>query len=69
MISSKHHNFTLKELEKEDEITQARKWKEIMEMREREIKNYLELNENLFNSVGHRKSSSNRKFILMSSDI
>jgi hypothetical protein len=36
MISSKQHNFTLKELEKEDEITQARKWKEIIEMKERE---------------------------------
>jgi hypothetical protein len=36
--------------------------------REGEIKNYLELNENLFDSVGHRKSSSHRYFILMSSD-
>jgi hypothetical protein len=67
MIASKQHNFTIKELEKEDGIAQARKWKEIIKMRE--IKIFLELNENLLDSVGHRKSSSNRKFILMSSDI
>jgi hypothetical protein len=54
-------------LEKEDGIAQARKWKEIINMRE--IKNFLELNENLLDYVGQRKSSSNRKFTLMSSDI